>query len=120
MAMEIYAAQPWRDNYAYSKFEDYLSLAGMMLWSMSIYIALIIVLLIFARKMILIKTVTMGILLISSLSCFILFDTNFIHIDAQGGLVFLFLPMYQWLSFFVLLFICAIVSKFSKGVVIQI
>lgn len=114
IAMGIYAAQPWGDNYAYSKWEDYFSLAGMILWSISTYIGIFIVLRIFARKMILIKTYTIGMLTIALLSSFILFDTNFIHIDAQGGLVFLFLPIYQWLSFFLLLFICAIVFKFSR------
>ena len=114
IAMELYAAQPWGDNYAYSKLEDYLTLLGMMLWSISIYIALFIALLIFASKVILIKTYTIGMMIIVLLSSFILFDTNFIHINAQGGLVFLFLPIYQWLAFFLLLFICDVVFKFRK------
>jgi large-conductance mechanosensitive channel len=55
-------------------------------------------------------------LIISLFADYTLFDTMFIHIDAQEGLVFLFLPIYQWLAFFILLFICAAVNKFTKKV----
>ncbi len=37
-----------------------------------------------------------GTILICSLSVAAVVDTVFIHIGAQGGLVFLFLPIYQW------------------------
>ncbi len=113
-AMGIYAAQPWGDNYAYSKLADYFLLIGMMLWAISPYLAMFIVLLVFSRKKILIKTFSVCMFVISLFAGFILFDTMFVHIDAQGGLIFLFLPIYQWLAFFVLLFICAVVNKFSK------
>lgn len=114
MAMEIYSARPWGDNYAFTQFDDYLTLAKMMLWSISIYLTFAILLFILSRKMILIKTVTIGIFIISLLSCFIIFDITFIHIDAQGGLVYLFLPFYQWFALFVLLCVCAIVFMFSS------
>jgi hypothetical protein len=112
--MGIHAAQPWEDNYAYSKLADYFYLVAMMLWSISPYLGMFIALLVFLRKKILIKTFSVCMLAISLFSGFILFDTMFVHIDAQGGLIFLFLPIYQWLALFVLLFICAVVNKFSK------
>jgi len=112
-AILIFAAQPWGDNYAYSKFSDYFKLTGMILWSISPYLAMFIALLVFSKKKVLIKTFSVCIFVISLFAGLILFDTMFIHIDAQGGLVFLFLPIYQWLAFFVLLLICAIVYKFS-------
>lgn len=114
LTMAIYAAQPWGDNYAYKKLTDYFFLFGMMLWAISPYFAMIITLSIFSKKEILIKTYSIGMLIISLLAGFILFDSMFIHIDAQGGLIFLFLPIYQWLAFFILLFICAAVYKFTK------
>ena len=116
LVMGIYAAQPWGNNYAYSKFSDYLQLFGMMLWAVSPYLAMFIALLVFSRKEILIKTFSVCMFAISLFAGYILFDTMFIHIDAQGGLIFLFLPIYQWLAFFVLLFICTVVYKFSMQV----
>ena len=114
LVMGIYAAQPWGDNYAYSKFSDYLQLFGMMLWAVSPYLAMFIVLRVITKKEILIKTFSVCTFAISLFAAFILFDTMFIHIDAQGGLIFLFLPIYQWLAFIVFLFICSLVNKFSK------
>ena len=110
----IYAAQPWGDNYAYKDLADYFYLLGMMLWAISPYLAMFIVLFIFSRKKVLIKTFSICMLIISLFAGYILFDTMFIHIDAQGGLIFLFLPIYQWLAFFIMLFICAAVNKFTK------
>jgi hypothetical protein len=46
----------------------------------------------------------------------ILVDAFFIHLDAQGALVILFLPIYQWLAAVLLILICAIMgSLFGKS-----
>ena len=112
-AMAIYAAQPWKNNYAYQKLSDYFPLIGMMIWAISPYLAMCMALLVFTRKNILIKTFSVCMIVISLFSGFLIFDTILINIDAQGGLVFISLPLYQWLAFFILLFICAIVNKFA-------
>jgi hypothetical protein len=41
----------------------------------------------------------------------VLVDAFFIHLDAQGALVILFLPLYQWLAAFLLIIICAIIGS---------
>ena len=93
----------------------YLETFIIFLWSISVYIGLFMVLIIFARRRILIKTFTAGMLAIGLLSCVILYEISFNTLDALGGLIFFVLPKYQWLSLFLLLFVCAIVFIFSKN-----
>jgi hypothetical protein len=109
--MGIYAAQPWANNYAYSKLTDYLSLFGLLIWAVSPYVAMFITLLNFSKRTILVKIFSVLIFIISLFSAYILFDGMFLHPDAQGGLMFLVLPMYQWTALFVFFIICGIVFK---------
>jgi hypothetical protein len=44
IAIMVYAAQPWGDNYAYKTYSDYLSLVGYMAWAVSPYFMLAIIL----------------------------------------------------------------------------
>jgi hypothetical protein len=55
------------------------------------------------------RTVVASLLCISGVA--IIFDTVFIHIDAQGGLVFLFIPFYQWVILGLLEFGLRLISK---------
>jgi hypothetical protein len=54
---------------------------------------------------------SLGALLIVIFGIAVLINTMFIHVDAQGGLVFLFLPIYQWLAILVLVFICWLLKR---------
>jgi hypothetical protein len=110
----LYAAQTWGNNDAYSKLTDYLSLFGLLIWAISPHIAMLITLLYFSKRTILIKTFSVLILIITLVSAYILFDGMFVHPDAQGGLIFLVLPMYQWAALFVFLIICGIVFRWVK------
>jgi hypothetical protein len=47
-------------------------------------------------------------------SAALLIDAFLVHIDAQSGLIFLFLPIPQWLAALFLGIICLIVSKVAK------
>ena len=75
---------------------------------------MLITLLYFSKRTILIKTFSVLILIITLVSAYILFDGMFVHPDAQGGLMFLVLPMYQWAALFVFLIICGIVFRWVK------
>lgn len=114
LVMAIYAAQPWGDNYAYQKASDYLALFCFMLWDIAPYIIIAFLLRYFCRSETVTKIFTAGILIISLVTALILIDTNFVHIDAQGGLIFLFLPFYQGIAVFILLAICSIVKRIIK------
>lgn len=50
---------------------------------------------------------------IASLGCYVIFDTFFIHPDAQGGLVFLSLPGIQWIGVIITLLLSQ--GKWAKN-----
>ncbi len=112
ICMMIYAAQPWGDNYAYKTFSDYLTLVGFALWAISPYLILTIILQGFRKNKYSTNTAIIGALIIAITSCALLIDAFFIHIDAQNALVFIFLPIYQWVAFLVLALICFAVGRF--------
>lgn len=95
--LAIYAARPWGDNYAYQEISDYVLLAGFVVWALSPYIYLFF----FAGRRSARLTNVFGAavaVLICVVGTAVVFDTVFIHPDAQGGLIFLFMPAYQWLG----------------------
>ena len=108
----VYAAQPWGDNYAYKTFSDYSTLVGFALWAISPYLILTIILRGFRKNKYSTNTAIIGALIIAVTSCALLIDAFFIHIDAQNALVFIFLPIYQWVAFLLLALICFAVGKF--------
>lgn len=104
--MMAYAAHPWGDNDAYHNLIDYVKLALFVGWAVSPYLLILLAL----RKEIPVhKGLRIGLLIAVSLFCgvslAIIFDTVFIHINAQGGLIFFFLPIYQWIALGISLFI---------------
>jgi len=96
IAIGIYAAQPWGDNYAFQNILDYLTLFIVLGWEISPYLYLIWAI----RLNKIPERFPQGIFIVLLFVCFggvaLLLDTVFIQNDAQGGLVFLFLPFYQW------------------------
>jgi len=112
--MMIYAAQPWGDKYAYKNFADYLTLFGYALWAISPYLILVIIFQSFQKNQYSINVAFFGALIIVLTSCGLLIDAFFIHIDAQNALLFLFLPICQWLAFLILALISFKVGKFLK------
>ena len=90
-------AQPWGDNYAYQSLSGYATLALFLLWALTPYLYLIRQ----SLKIDLSGSVVLSTFVSSVLICaggaLLLIDAAFVNIDAQGGLVILFLPIYQWL-----------------------
>ena len=114
IAIMVYAAQPWGDNHAYKTFSDYLTLFGYMAWAISPYFMLAIIFDGFLHHPSASLTALVGTVLIVLASAALLIDAFFVHINAQGGLIFLFLPIPQWLAALFLGLICLIVSKVIK------
>ena len=112
ICMMIYAAQPWGDNYAYKNFSDYLTLFGYTLWAISPYLILAIILQSFRKNPYSLNVAFYGALLILLSSFALLIDAFFIHIDAQNALLFLFLPICQWLAILILALISFTVGKY--------
>ncbi len=87
-------------------------LSGFTLWGVSPFLVLLLI----SHRAISHRSVITTTLL--SILCFLgtylYFDSLFVHLDAQGALVFLFLPIYQLLSLLVGFGISAVVGFIQK------
>ena len=107
----IYAARPWGDNYAYKTLADYLVLLVFLAWAASPYAF-------FARK----AQATgschtarfVAALIVCGAGIAAVTDSIFIHPDAQGGLVFLFLPVYQWAGIGMFSILCWLLGRRTR------
>jgi len=97
-ALMVYAARPWGDNYAYQDISGYLLLLGFGLWGILPYIGFTALI----RKTSDDRPISLTILIGTTVICFgslaLIIDSMFLHVDAQGGLVFVVVPVYQWVS----------------------
>ena len=93
----IYMARPWGDNYAYQSVWGYVGLFMFLGWACLPYIFLFSMSKASrpARAVNVTRLVETCIVCVGGL--YILIDTAFFNIDAQGALIFVFLPVYQWL-----------------------
>lgn len=114
VAIMTYAAQPWGENKENQTLIDYVYLVAFSLWSIVPYLSLMIFIHLFRKHEFTYKVVNIGAGMIILVSLAFLIDTVFIHTDAQGALVFLFLPIYQWLALLLLGIISAIVFQLAK------
>jgi hypothetical protein len=90
-------AQPWGDNYAYQNVSGYLGLFLFLAWAVSPYAYLYWM----SGRLNASGPVKLARLIVTAIVCvggiYIVVDSAFIHLDAQGGLIFIFLPIYQWI-----------------------
>ena len=98
VSIGIYMAQPWGDNYAYQDLSGYLFLIVYLAWACSPYAYLVWASRRFKALNVPVVSRFIAALLICIGGIIVLIDTAFIHLDAQGGLIFVFLPLYQWLA----------------------
>lgn len=108
VALGIYVAQPWGDNGAYQNATNYLMLGVVLLFSVSPYPGLAWLSRFFVRPAVSFAIFVVGASCIGVGGALAYYDATFVHIDAQNGLVFLFVPLYQWLASLFLFIICRI------------
>ncbi|MDX1618981.1 MAG: hypothetical protein R3224_09355 [Balneolaceae bacterium] len=96
VTLGVYAAHPWGDNYAYRDAFGYLLLALYLAWAISPYLYFYLS----GGRAVPVRAVRIiriaGTLLICLAGTAVVIDIVLIHTDAQGGLIFLFMPVYQW------------------------
>ena len=97
IAVAIYMARPWGDNYAYQEIAGYIALLLFILWACSPYCYFLANTRNYPDSAPLAVSNLIAALLVCIGGLYLLADAAFIHIDAQGGLIFIFLPIYQWL-----------------------
>jgi hypothetical protein len=96
LGLAIFSAQPWGGNDAYAGASAYLPLTKFLAWATAPCVYLLISAGRLARQcanrfypLAFVLAVCIG-------GSAAIVDTVFIHIDAQGALIFLFLPIVQW------------------------
>ena len=97
LTLMIYMARPWGDNYAYQSLSGYAWLLGFAVWVILPYLMLLFL----ARKAFASQTnnyvVIIGALVISLGGVALYVDAAWLHPDPQGALVFIAVPLYQWI-----------------------
>lgn len=109
-ALGVSMARPWADPLAYAGPRDYLALACFVLWAISPNLLLVLRA---AHQLRAGGAAGLVFLLVASLGpvfwLWVYIDTALIHPDPQGGLVFLFVPLWHWLLVLVLLGACGLI-----------
>ena len=111
VALAIHMARPWGDNYAYQDASGYVALAMFMLWAISPLAALAWAATWFRQAWVASWVYAIGAGAIALFGLHAYVDAALIHLDPQGGLVFLFMPMVQWVAAFVLAAVCALLRR---------
>lgn len=97
LTLMIYMARPWGDNYAYQSLSGYVWLLGLAVWVTLPYLMVLFL----ARKAFPSRKNTfvmvLGAFIISIGGVALYVDAALIHRDPQGALVFIAVPLYQWL-----------------------
>jgi hypothetical protein len=110
----IHMAQPWGDNYAYQDASGYGRLALFLLFAIAPYIAMLLCLRLFAGADRIAAAFAFGAALIGVAGVAAYFATAFVHPDAQGGLIFLFMPVIQLVAGVALLMICVLWLRLAR------
>lgn len=110
----IYMAHPWDDNYAYQRISDYFVLVGLLMFAISPYLGFLFIPRLFRENSKATITFLVGAVIIATIGIYFLFDVAFLHPDAQGGLFFIFLPIYQWMATAVLAVICLFIKRLGS------
>lgn len=97
LALLIYMAQPGGNNHAYQSFSGYIWLLGFAVWAILPYLMLFLM-----AKKVLYSTIKklifiIGTLIISIGGVALYVDAALLHRDPQGALVFIAVPLYQWM-----------------------
>lgn len=114
VGLAIDMARPWGDNYAYQGIADYLRLAAFLLWAISPLAALAVGAGLFRRARMASRVFVAGAIVIALAGVFAYVDAALLHPDAQGGLVFLFAPLFQWGAVLCLGAVCAVLRHWAR------
>jgi hypothetical protein len=97
LTLMVYMARPWGDNNTYQSLSGYAWLLGFAVWATLPYLMIIFL----ARKAFSFRAnnfiVIIGALIISLGGVALYIDAAWLHRDHQGALVFIAVPLYQWI-----------------------
>ena len=72
-----------------------LTALGFIAWAVSPYLYLAVLAKLVPRKLSIYATLILA-LLVAGFGISVIIDATFIHSDAQGGLIYIFVPLWQW------------------------
>ncbi|PCJ35519.1 MAG: hypothetical protein COA75_10200 [Cellvibrionales bacterium] len=90
-----------------------ISALGFIGWAVSPYVYLAVMVKILSNRTS-INAVFMMSILVGGFGVWMLADAMFIHVDAQGGLVFILVPLWQWVALFVATLPVYFLNKVNK------
>jgi hypothetical protein len=97
LVLLIFMAQPWGDNYAYQSLSGYVWLLGFGGWAILPYLMLLFLAREAYQSQRHLLLVMIGAVIISLGGAALYIDSAFIHQDPQGALVFIAVPICQWI-----------------------
>ena len=95
VTLMVYAMKPWTEDYASLA---YGAVFGFSIWAITPHAGLAVILLLFRRtqKLAIAGAALANLIAFGGLA--IIIDVLFIHLDAQGGIALIFIPLYQWVA----------------------
>lgn len=114
VGLALHMARPWGDNYAYQDASGYLALAGFLLWAVSPMAMLAWAAGLFGGSGTAMAVFATGSACIALVGVHAYIDAAVLHPDAQGGLVFVFVPLVQWGVATCLLAACLLLRRLSR------
>lgn len=112
LTLMISMASPWGDNSAYQTASGYAWLLGIAVWATLPYLTLLFMACKEFRSKVNKIVNICGTLVVALGGVALYLDAAFLHRDPQGGLVFMAVPLYQWLT---LAFFAGIQVLFRKS-----
>jgi hypothetical protein len=115
VGVSIFTAQPWGDNYAYQDASGYLMLLAGELWICAPFAGLYFLNRVFrhslAHKKLLLISCVLGSVLVSALYV----DAIVFSSSSTSALIFLVMPIYQWIFLIVVLVISLVMGRWIKS-----
>ena len=105
----VYATQPWSPDFTFDRI-----LSGYTIWILSPFFLMGIPALILNFSKSSSKAYFIGSLIVTLIVLVSYIDAFFIHLDAQGALIFIFMPGYQIIGYIIVLIITFVI-QFVKG-----
>jgi hypothetical protein len=98
LTLVTYMARPWGDNYAYQSLWGYAWLLGIAVWATLPYLMLLCMAPKASPSKVKKVINLVGTLVVTCGGAALYIDAAFLHRDPQGGLVFIAVPLYQWIA----------------------
>ncbi|WP_372016584.1 hypothetical protein [Pseudoxanthomonas sp. 10H] len=113
VGVALWMARPWA-GYASYDATGWQVLGAMLLWAVSPLAGMALAARLLRGSPLAWRVFAAGAAVIAIVGLVAYVDAAFVHIDAQGGLVFVFMPLWQWLATIGLGLVCGLVRLWKR------